>query len=233
MNFKKIVLALAAIAIAIGAAQYLGLGKEQTQNLASQAEQMATGQTSQLSQLAAEATSKINTAAGTATQAVNEMAQDTSAAINSAVASANTSSSNIIASAASNGSFKTFSTLVAAAGLTDTLSGPGPFTVFAPTDAAFAKLPAETLANLQLPTSKAQLQQILSYHVISGKLPSSEWAGKTSSPKSVAGLNLNIDGNSNTINGAKIASNSISASNGMIYSIDTVLLPPSSNTPTN
>ncbi len=220
MNFKKIVFALAAIVIAIGVAQYMGMAQP-------------TATSSDVSASAEQAAKSLSDAAAQSTAAANQLAQETTAAINSAVASATSSTSNIVATAASNGSFKTFSTLVAAAGLSDTLSGPGPFTVFAPTDAAFAKLPAETLASLQRPENKAQLQQILSYHVVSGKLASSDWSGKTSSPKSVAGLNLNIDGSNNTINGAKIASDSITASNGMIYSIDTVLQPNSASSLTN
>jgi uncharacterized surface protein with fasciclin (FAS1) repeats len=218
MNFKKIVFALAAIVIAIGVAQYMGMAQP-------------TATSSDVSASAEQAAKSLNDAAAQSTAAANQLAQETTAAINNAISS--NSSSNIVATAAANSSFKTFTSLVAAAGLSETLSGPGPFTVFAPSDAAFAKLPAETLASLQRPENKAQLQQILSYHVVSGKLASSEWSGKTASPQSVAGLNLSIDGSSNTINGAKIASDSITASNGVIYSIDTVLQPNSASSLTN
>ncbi|MFN3913176.1 fasciclin domain-containing protein [Hyphomonas sp.] len=126
-----------------------------------------------------------------------------------------------------------FSTLVAAiqaAGLAETLAGPGPFTVFAPTNAAFAALPAGTLDSLLLPENKDQLTKILTYHVVSGKvmaadLPAADVA--TATP-TVAGLDLSVrveaDGTAKA-NDATITTADIEASNGVIHVIDAVLLP--------
>jgi uncharacterized surface protein with fasciclin (FAS1) repeats len=125
-----------------------------------------------------------------------------------------------------------FSTLVAAinaAGLTETLSGAGPFTVFAPTDAAFAKLPAGTLENLLMPENKAKLAAILSYHVVPGRIASADLAGVRTTPATVQGTSLSVDTRSGVkINGASVTTPDVAASNGTIHVIDTVLLPPAS-----
>jgi uncharacterized surface protein with fasciclin (FAS1) repeats len=125
-------------------------------------------------------------------------------------------------------SISDFSTLVAAvkaAGLVDTLSGPGPFTVFAPTNAAFAKLPKGTVESLLKPENKAKLQKILTYHVLSGKVPST--AIKPGAVKTVESstVSLKIKGGSVFVNNAKVIKADVPASNGVIHVIDTVLLP--------
>lgn len=124
---------------------------------------------------------------------------------------------------------KDFSTLVAAvkaAGLVDTLSGPGPFTVFAPTNAAFAKLPKATLESLLKPENKAKLQKILTYHVLAEKVPST--AIKPGAVKTVEGstVSLKLMGKSVMVNNAKVVKADVPASNGVIHAIDTVIMPP-------
>jgi len=124
------------------------------------------------------------------------------------------------------GNFQTLVAAVKAAGLVETLKGPGPFTVFAPTDEAFAKLPAGTLETLLKPENKAQLRSILLYHAVSGKVMS-DAVVKLSSAKTVEGHSIAIK----TVNGDVMVNNShvtkadIVASNGVIHVIDTVLLP--------
>lgn len=126
-------------------------------------------------------------------------------------------------------SLSDFSTLVAAvkaAGLVNTLSGPGPFTVFAPTNEAFAKLPAGTVENLLKPENKAKLTKILTYHVVSGKVPST--AITPGAVKTVEGstANIQIRGGKILINKAQVIKADVPATNGVIHVIDTVILPP-------
>jgi len=123
------------------------------------------------------------------------------------------------------GSFKTLVAAVKAAGLADTLSGKGPFTVFAPTDAAFAKLPAGTVDTLLKPENKKKLQAILLYHVVAGKVLSTDL--KSGKVKTVEGQDLTIDisGGTVKVNDATVVKADIPASNGVIHVIDTVLLP--------
>ena len=132
--------------------------------------------------------------------------------------------------AAGNPDFSTLVAAVQAAGLAETLSGPGPFTIFAPTNAAFAALPAGTLDSLLLPENKEQLAKILTYHVVPGKvmaadLPAADAGVATAT---VAGLDLSVrveaDGSAKA-NDATITTADIEASNGVIHVIDTVLLP--------
>ena len=136
------------------------------------------------------------------------------------------SAADIVDTAAAAGQFKTLVAAVKAAGLVDTLKGPGPFTVFAPTDAAFAKLPAGTVESLLKPENKARLQSILTYHVIPGKVMSRELV-KLDSAKTVEGGSIAV----HTMNGgvmvdkAHVTTADITASNGVIHVIDTVLLP--------
>ena len=125
-----------------------------------------------------------------------------------------------------------FSTLVAAlkaADLVDALRGAGPFTVFAPTNAAFAALPPGTVDNLLKPENKAKLTAILTYHVIPAKIVSSALAGKTlTSPPTLQGATLAVDGtNGVRINDANVIAADVKASNGIIHAIDKVLLPAS------
>lgn len=133
----------------------------------------------------------------------------------------------IVDVAAANGSFTTLVAAVKAAGLAETLSSEGPYTVFAPTDDAFAALPAGTLDKLLLPENKEVLAQILSYHVVSGEVPSSDV--KTGMVATVEGSDLDVVANESgvTVNGAKVVQPDVVASNGVIHVVDSVLLPPS------
>jgi uncharacterized surface protein with fasciclin (FAS1) repeats len=125
------------------------------------------------------------------------------------------------------GQFKTLLAAATAAGLVSTLKSPGPFTVFAPTDAAFAALPAGTVDTLLKPENKAQLASILTYHVVAGRTLSPALAGKQLTVTTVQGGTLAIDGrNGVTVNGAKVVAADVAASNGVIHVIDKVLLPP-------
>jgi len=141
-------------------------------------------------------------------------------------ASAFAQEKDIVDTAVAAGSFTTLATALQAAGLVETLKGAGPFTVFAPTDAAFAKLPAGTLADLLKPENKAKLQAILTYHVVPGKVMASQ-VTKMKSAKTVNGESLKITVNGGTVmvGNAKVVKTDIEASNGVIHVIDTVLLP--------
>ena len=133
---------------------------------------------------------------------------------------------DIVQTALSNGSFNTLVTAVKAAGLVDTLKGPGPFTVFAPTDDAFARLPSGTLENLLKPENKKQLVAILTYHVVPGKVMSKDIAGKRTEAKSVEGDSVSIDAtNGVKVDNAKVVKADVEASNGVIHVIDTVIMP--------
>ena len=133
---------------------------------------------------------------------------------------------DIVDTAVSAGSFKTLVAAVKAAGLVDTLKGAGPFTVFAPSDAAFAKLPAGTVESLVKPENKAKLAAILTFHVMAGKVMAADVAGKTVSPASVQGEHLHVNGTHGvTVNGAKVITADIACTNGVIHVIDTVILP--------
>ena len=129
----------------------------------------------------------------------------------------------IVDVAVANGNFKTLVAAVKAAGLAETLSSPGPFTVFAPTDAAFAKLPAGTVDALLKDIPK--LKAILTYHVVSGAVMAKDV--KTGMVPTVNGQSLDVKADSMgvTVNGAKVVTADVKASNGVIHVIDTVLLP--------
>lgn len=133
---------------------------------------------------------------------------------------------DIVDTAAGAGSFKTLLAAVKAADLESTLRGPGPFTVFAPTDEAFAKLPAGTVESLVKPENKEKLKAILTYHVVSGKVPA-EQAMKLSNAKTVNGKDLKLDASSGSLHVGKatVVKADVAASNGVIHVIDTVLLP--------
>ena len=133
---------------------------------------------------------------------------------------------DIVDTAVEAGSFKTLVTAVKAAGLVDTLKGKGPFTVFAPTDEAFAKLPKGTVASLLKPENKQKLVDILTYHVVSGKVKAKK-AAKLDSAKTVNGAEITIKPSGKTlmINEAKVVKADIKTSNGIIHVIDAVLLP--------
>lgn len=133
---------------------------------------------------------------------------------------------DIVDTAVANGSFKTLVAAVTAAGLVDTLKSAGPFTVFAPTDEAFAKLPAGTVEELVKPENKAKLTAILTFHVMAGKVMAADVAGKTLSPASVQGEALHVDGMSGvTVNGATVVAADVECTNGVIHVIDTVIMP--------
>lgn len=134
--------------------------------------------------------------------------------------------SDIVDTASSAGSFKTLLAAVKAADLESTLRGPGPFTVFAPTDEAFAKLPAGTVDGLLKPENKDKLKAILTYHVVSGKV-GAEQAMKLSNAKTVNGKELKLvaSGGSLKVDKATVVKADVAASNGVIHVIDTVLLP--------
>jgi uncharacterized surface protein with fasciclin (FAS1) repeats len=135
---------------------------------------------------------------------------------------------DIVDTAVAAGSFNTLVAAIKAAGLVGTLKGLGPFTVFAPTDAAFAKLPAGTLETLLLPQSKDKLTAILTYHVVAGKMMAAHVAGMQAAD-TVNGqkLSIGIQGGAVMLNGqAKVTKTDIVCSNGVIHVIDTVLLPP-------
>ncbi len=133
---------------------------------------------------------------------------------------------DIVDTAVAAGSFKTLAAALQAAGLIETLKGPGPFTVFAPTDEAFAKLPAGTVEMLLKPENKAKLTRILTSHVVAGKVMAAD-AAKLTSAKAVSGATLTIAarGGAVTIDKAKVVKADIAASNGVIHVIDTVILP--------
>ena len=134
---------------------------------------------------------------------------------------------NIVEVAASTGQFNTLIAAAKAAGLAGALTGEGPLTVFAPTDEAFAKLPEGTVASLLKPENKDQLAAILSYHVAAGKLKASDVIGR-SSVETIGGLSprITVDGSTVMIDNAKIIKVDVSASNGVIHVIDSVILPP-------
>jgi uncharacterized surface protein with fasciclin (FAS1) repeats len=133
---------------------------------------------------------------------------------------------NIVETAVAAGSFNTLVAAVKAAGLVETLSGAGPFTVFAPTDEAFAKLPAGTLDDLLKPENKEKLAGILTYHVVSGKVMAADV--KTGEVATVNGAKakLNVSADGVTIDKAKVVKTDIATSNGVIHVIDAVILPP-------
>ena len=125
------------------------------------------------------------------------------------------------------GTFKTLLAAAQAAGLVDTLKSPGPFTVFAPTDAAFAKLPKGTVENLLKPENKEQLARVLKHHVVSGKVMSKDIAGKRLTADTAAGTKLAIDARRGVrVGGATVTAADVEASNGVIHVVDRVILPP-------
>ena len=133
---------------------------------------------------------------------------------------------DLVDTAVAAGSFKTLAKALQAADLVDTLKGPGPFTVFAPTDEAFAKLPAGTLETLLKPENKAQLQRILTYHVVAGNVMAADVV-KLQTAKAVSGDTLTVatNGGKVMVDEARVVKTDIGATNGVIHVIDTVLLP--------
>lgn len=134
---------------------------------------------------------------------------------------------DIVDTAVGAGDFSTLAAALEAAGLVSTLKGEGPFTVFAPTDAAFAKLPAGTVENLLKPENKQQLADILTYHVVPGKVMAADVVGLDEA-KTVNGkmIDVQVDGSAVKVNEANVTATDIAASNGVIHVIDQVILPP-------
>ena len=133
---------------------------------------------------------------------------------------------DVVDTAIAAGSFKTLAKALDAAGLVTTLKGAGPFTVFAPTDEAFAKLPAGTLETLLKPENREKLRRILTYHVVSGKVMASD-AMKLQSAKAVSGDTITVKAQNGVVHvdSATVTSADVTASNGVIHVIDSVILP--------
>ena len=133
---------------------------------------------------------------------------------------------DIVDTAVAAGQFKTLAAALKAAGLVETLKGNGPFTVFAPTDAAFAKLPKGTVEELLKPENKAKLTAILTYHVVSGKVMAADVV-KVKDAKTIQGgsIMVNASGGKVMVDSANVVKADIGASNGVIHVVDTVLMP--------
>ena len=136
------------------------------------------------------------------------------------------SDKDIVDTAVAAGSFKTLAAALQAAGLVETLKGDGPFTVFAPTDAAFAKLPAGTVETLLKPENRDKLKAILTYHVVPGKVTAAE-VTKLKAAKTVQGseVKIAVSGGKVMVDNANVVKTDIAASNGVIHVIDTVIMP--------
>ncbi|MES2333317.1 MAG: fasciclin domain-containing protein [Pseudomonadota bacterium] len=133
---------------------------------------------------------------------------------------------DIVDTAVAAGTFNTLAAALTQAGLVETLKGPGPFTVFAPTDAAFAALPARTVEDLLKPENKDKLTAILTYHVVPGKVMSTDLTeGMKAATVNGAEITITLDGGPK-VNGVVISGADIAASNGVIHVIDSVLMPP-------
>ena len=147
-------------------------------------------------------------------------------ALSVSIGAASATSKNIVETAVQSGKFNTLVAAIKAAGLVNTLNGKGPFTVFAPSDTAFSKLPAGTVDGLLKPENKAKLASILTYHVIPGKVMSGDIAGKKISVKTVQGSEISVDAMYGVkINDSNVVSADIAATNGVIHVIDKVLMP--------
>ncbi len=134
--------------------------------------------------------------------------------------------SDIVDTAVGAGNFNTLVAAVKAADLVDTLKGEGPFTVFAPTDEAFAALGDEAIADLLKPENKEKLTSILLYHVVAGKVVSGDLAGKALEVETVQGAKVSVDATDGVkVNDATVVAADVEASNGVIHAIDKVLLP--------
>ncbi|MBC7779272.1 MAG: fasciclin domain-containing protein [Proteobacteria bacterium] len=160
-------------------------------------------------------------------KSLRSIALNLSAAMTLGIAAATASAADmanmdIVDTAAKNGSFKTLVSLIKQAGLVDTLKGKGPFTVFAPTDEAFAKVPKATLDGLA--KDKEKLAAVLTYHVVPGRVLAKDV--KAGGVKTVNGQDVRLDtAGGVTVNGAKVISADVMASNGVIHVIDSVILP--------
>jgi uncharacterized surface protein with fasciclin (FAS1) repeats len=218
---KKFLILLAAVSsvAALGAC-----GQPSATNPEQPATEQATGTTG--STTAPETTATTTTTTTTTTPAVASENTATTANLVS------NESESIVQIAAANPSFSTFTKAVEAAGLTETLSAPGAYTVFAPTDEAFAALPAGTLEELMKPENKEKLAKILQYHVLATKVASAEI--KPGEVATVEGdpVNLEVAEGKVTVNGAEVIQPDINANNGVIHVIKVVILPPGVASPT-
>ena len=144
---------------------------------------------------------------------------------------ANAASKDIVETAKSAGQFNTLVQAAKAAGLVEVLKGDGPFTVFAPTDEAFSQLPEGTVETLLKPENKEKLAAILKYHVVPGKVMSSDIKGQKAQVETVEGSKVNVDASQGgvSVDGAKVTQADITASNGVIHVIDKVILPKSAS----
>lgn len=134
--------------------------------------------------------------------------------------------SDIVDTAVAAGDFTTLAAALQAGDLVDTLKSDGPFTVFAPTDAAFAKLPAGTVESLLLPENKDQLVEVLTYHVVPGKVKAADVVTLTSAETANgSSVNIRVEGETVYINQSRVVATDIWASNGVIHVVDTVILP--------
>jgi len=144
----------------------------------------------------------------------------------STMTNSNSNTKNLVDTAAANGSFKTFGKAIEHAGMSETLRGEGPFTVFAPTDAAFDKLPSGKLDNLFKPENKEELVSLLNYHVVSGRKSVAD-VGKWEAARTVNGQSapITLANDKISIDGAQVTSADIASSNGVIHGIDKVNIP--------
>jgi len=144
-----------------------------------------------------------------------------------AIGTAGAYAADIVDTAVKNGNFTILAAALGAGGLVETLKGDGPFTVFAPTDEAFKKLPKGLVDDLLKPENKDKLVKILTYHVVAGEVYSADLAGKFSTPKTVEGspVWINAVGKTVRVNQAKVVIADIETDNGVIHVIDKVLIP--------
>ena len=148
------------------------------------------------------------------------------AALPLAFSSLQVKAQDIVDTAVAAGQFNTLVAAVQAAGLVDVLKGDGPFTVFAPTDEAFAALPEGTVENLLKPENREQLVAVLTYHVVPGKIMSTDIAGKSTDVASVQGSSLSVDATDGVkVDNATVVAADIETDNGVIHVIDQVVLP--------
>ena len=157
---------------------------------------------------------------------IRNLAAAAAIAVSSMALSAQAFAADVVDTAVAAGNFKTLVAAVQAAGLVDTLKGAGPFTVFAPTDEAFAKLPAGTVDDLLKPENKDKLVAILTYHVVPGKVMAADVV-KVKEAKTVQGgaIKVNAMGGKVMVDAANVVKTDITATNGVIHVIDTVLMP--------
>jgi uncharacterized surface protein with fasciclin (FAS1) repeats len=136
-----------------------------------------------------------------------------------------TKQKDLVGVAAEAGSFNTLVAAVKAAGLVETLQGDGPFTIFAPTDSAFAKLPPGTVDDLLKPQNKAKLVAVLTYHVVPGKIMAADVTTSKATTVNGQSLSIAVTEGGVTVDGARVVKADVAASNGVIHVIDSVILP--------